>query len=58
MVRTMVQQANVEEEENFLVFEVVVVEEVKEGMMVIGSPMSKGTQRIAFNVIIVGATSI
>jgi len=58
MVRTMVQQAKVEEEEDFVVVEVVAMEEAEEGMMGIGSPMSKVTQRMASNVIIVSATGI
>lgn len=58
MVRTMVQHAEVEEEENFVVVVVMGMEEVEEGMVGIGSPMSKVTQRMAFNVIIICATGI
>ena len=36
----------------------VAMEEAEEGMMGIGSPMSKVTQRIAFNVIIISARDI
>ena len=58
MVRTMVQQVGVEEEQDFVVVEVVAMEEVEERMMGIGSPMSKVTQIMTFNIIIVSVMSI
>ena len=58
MVRIMVQQEGVEEEEDSVVVEVVATEEAEEGMMCIGSPMSKVTQRMTFNVIIVSVLGI
>ena len=58
MVRKMVQQAEIEEEEDSEVVEVVAIEEAEEGIMGIGSPMRKVTQRMTFNFIIVSSTDI
>ena len=46
-----VQQVEAEEEENFAVFEAVVMEEAEEEILGISSPMNKATQKMAFNVI-------
>ena len=56
--KTMVRQAKVQEEEDSVVVEVVAIEEAEEGTMGIGCPMSKVTQRIAFNVIITNPMDI
>ena len=58
MVRTMVQQAEIEEEEDYVVVEVVAMEVAEEGIMAIGNPMRKVTQRMTFSIIIVSSTGI
>uniref|UniRef100_A0A3Q7HM55 Uncharacterized protein n=1 Tax=Solanum lycopersicum TaxID=4081 RepID=A0A3Q7HM55_SOLLC len=45
-------QVEVDEKEDFAVVEVVVMEEAEEEILVIGIPMNKETQKMAFNVII------